>query len=150
MDKHEEISKLLQEFIEAVGQTHWESPMGIMNFFPNGCCTVASFALGNLLQDRGFGEWRIANGSAGTMSNHDWLESKDGWIVDSTCHQFKFGIAPFVATTGPSPLEVHFPRQQWVELSDWTMAHRIVYGVLVTQMARIAEERESSIKNEGF
>ncbi|MET3718338.1 hypothetical protein [Arthrobacter sp. UYEF21] len=143
MDEREEISRLLQDFIEAVEHTDWESPMGIMNFFPNGCCTVASFAFGNLLQDRGFGDWRIVNGSAGDMSNHDWLESANGWIVDSTCHQFQFGIDPFVAETGPSPMAVHFPPKQFIELSEWTLAHRVVYGVIVTQMAQIAEARES-------
>ncbi|MFS0717124.1 hypothetical protein ABC337_13835 [Arthrobacter sp. 1P04PC] len=140
MDKHEELSKLLEDFIDAVHRVNWQSPMGIMNFFPNGCCTVASFAFGNLLQDRGLGDWHIVNGSAGEMSNHDWLVSADGWVVDATCHQFKFGIDAFVSFGGPSPLETYFPPKQRIELSGGTAAHRAVYRIIEHEMLLKAEE----------
>jgi hypothetical protein len=131
MTQYENVEQLMFDFIAAVRKIAWESPLGIMNTFPRNCCTVSSFVLGHLLQNRGFGTWHIVNGSAGVTKNHDWLESSEGLLVDATPHQFNFGIEPFV-TMGSSPLEGLFPRKQNIELSEWNEHFQAAYWKVVS------------------
>ncbi len=93
MNQIAEVKAVMDQFIAAVDRIEWESPLRIMNGFPNGCCTISSFLLGHVLQDRGFGYWYIVNGSAGTGDNHDWLEN-GSTVVDPTPHQFDKGKPP--------------------------------------------------------
>uniref|UniRef100_UPI003F493F6C hypothetical protein n=1 Tax=Paenarthrobacter ureafaciens TaxID=37931 RepID=UPI003F493F6C len=130
MQHHGDIEQLLSSFISTVRSVSWESPLRVLNSFPNSCCTIASFMLGHLLQDRGFGRWHIVNGSAGPMERHDWLESADGLVVDSTSDQFPWGVPPFVAM-GPSPLEKYFPVKQDVSLASWTEDIQAAYARVI-------------------
>lgn len=130
MERQGDIEQLLNDFIFTVRSISWESPLRVLNSFPNSCCTIASFMLGHLLQDRGFGRWHIVNGSAGPMKSHDWLESPDGLVIDSTSDQFSWGVPSFVAM-GPSPLEAYFPRKQDVSLASWPEDIQAAYARVV-------------------
>ncbi|TAK09380.1 hypothetical protein EPO44_01400 [bacterium] len=130
MGQHHDVEQLLHGFRAAAQSISWDSPLRIMNLFPNGCCTFSSFFLGHILQDRNFGKWHIVHGSAGVMKNHDWLESSEGLVVDATADQFPLGIEAFVQA-GPSPLEIYFPRAGEVDLSSWSEDLRSKYEEVV-------------------
>ncbi|MET4144423.1 hypothetical protein [Arthrobacter sp. UYCo732] len=131
MKEIEHLEQLLADFISAVHRVEWKPPMAVMNFFPTNCCTVASFVLGNLLQERGMGKWHIVNATSVDGMNHDWLRSESGIRIDATARQF--GVEPFVVH-GPSPLEASFQPKQVIALTRWTQAHRDAYAMLLPEL----------------
>jgi hypothetical protein len=131
MNEIERLEQLLADFIAAVDRIEWKSPMAVMNFFPTNCCTVASFFLGNHLQERGLGKWHIVNGTSANGINHGRLRSESGIRIDATSRQF--GVEPFVVL-GPSPLEETFKPKQVVALTRWTQAHRDAYAILLPEL----------------
>lgn len=139
MNEIEHLEQLLEDFISAVHRVEWkEGRMPVMKSFPVGCCTVASFLLGHLLQDRGLGKWQIINAlkDGTSLEYHDWLRSESGIQIDATVHQFEqLGVRPFVIR-GPSPLEESFTPERVVPLTDWTQAHRNAYAILLAELPK--------------
>lgn len=138
MSKQEDVAKLLHAFATAFERADW--PYKILNSFPQGCGSIASHTLGHLLQDRNLGQWHLVKGIAHDLSTHEWLESSDGWVVDPTCHQFDFGVQPFVARRGLSPMAAYFPSEEPYELSELDPTGLFVYRVIETYMKVAVEE----------
>ncbi|WP_159068815.1 hypothetical protein [Nocardiopsis alba] len=100
--------------------------------FPRGSCSVASWAVGSILRELGFGDWTLISGAADQMEDaqgwsptHVWLELReDGrtlFSLDATADQFpQWESEPFVVE-GESPLGQHFflSRQETLVSQPW-------------------------------
>lgn len=144
MTKQADIEAIMHESIAAITAIEWQSPLAILNSFPNGGCTLSSFYLGHLLESRGYGQWHIVNSTRGVMENHDWLESSDGLVVDATPQQFEDldFPAPFVVQV-PSPLERHFTRLDNHELDSWTEAYERGYAIFLAALDAVERNTPS-------
>lgn len=82
-----------------------ELELGWMSPYPRGWCSVMSYTLLHVFDQRGFGPWQIVNGQDTLGTRHDWLEFvRDEDVlfsVDATQHQFsKLGSGPFIGHGG--------------------------------------------------
>jgi hypothetical protein len=80
--------------------------------FPEGSCSITSFAVGRLLLERYGQQWLLVSGASEDASTHTWLvrdESAGATAsIDATLHQFPdLGEEAFVGW-GPSPAESRF------------------------------------------
>lgn len=141
MSTQSEIEALMHQYIAAVQSIDWEAELHrlrLLDGYPVNCCSIASFHLGHLLRDRGYGEWSMINGYKDEMGRrHDWLESIElDLVVDATPHQFPaLGFTEPFVLAGRSPLEEHFPRQgDPIELARWNDYHQRAYELVLTAM----------------
>ncbi|CAH0158468.1 hypothetical protein SRABI98_00962 [Microbacterium sp. Bi98] len=103
---HEATLKLVSRLNLAQLELGWMYP------YPRGWCSVMSYTLLHVFDQRGFGPWRIVNGQDTLGNRHDWLEfMRDGDVlfsVDATQHQFsKLGSGPFIGH-GCCPAKARF------------------------------------------
>lgn len=71
-----------------------EVNLGVLKYFPEGCCGNTALMLGAYLHECKLGDFRYVSGERGSLS-HAWLE-KNGMIVDITGDQFENGAAVYV------------------------------------------------------
>lgn len=126
--------------------------------FPDGSCSVASYAIGRLLLERYGEQWLLDSRSGYGGSSHTWLVRDagegDGAAIDATLHQFtSLAHQPFVGW-GPSPADEYFPDLMgspvYVALADDSWHHLgtdEVYDWLFPRLGLSAFNRAESLRH---
>lgn len=118
--------------------------------FPNGSCSIVSFAIGAVLHQRYDEVWRLVSKASG-FASHTWLTRQldaDTWVtIDATIDQFpQIAEHPFVGY-GPSPVDTQLfldyaPNSVTTDkVPDWWHhgATREVYAWMFPQLGISAE-----------
>lgn len=114
--EEEAIRDLSEKAIEAF--LTWDGPAGYaITNWPHSSCDFASYIIGGMLLERGFGDWDICwNDELGRSGAHTWLERVENgevlYVIDATAHQFPdYTDSPYYGK-GPTPVKIRFPRER--------------------------------------
>ena len=128
LDFESQVEVVWHSAVDSLLQFPQRSENGFLMQFPGGSCELASWVIGQLLLQLGFGDWTLVFGANDTdvrpelgWGGHEWLEYTAGdgqhYTLDATAHQFEWIPAPFFIR-GPSPLRAIYTTSRREHLSS--------------------------------
>ncbi|QHC58915.1 hypothetical protein [Rathayibacter sp. VKM Ac-2760] len=138
---HEVTRAIVAEFDELPD----ESWVGLLRTFPENGCESASWVVGSILAELGFGDWvMVGRSDPAGSGRHVWLEQRDAaggvrYTVDASIHQFD-GFTELQTGRGALAAHARWPGREWetpIRTSARRYAHPVYAGPLAWTRERL-------------